>query len=157
LRQDPRVVVVERTNFRFADPEACGAPFAFVSSDVSFISLTKLADQFERFLASDGRLVALIKPQFEAGRNAVSRRGVVRDETVHVEAIEKVIDAFARRGIVAQHLTYSPLAGPEGNVEFFLGAAKKGERSTLHVLSVVRRARAELLERPASSGSNRSE
>ena len=122
LQNDPRVTVVDRTNFRFADLAELGAPFDFITIDVSFISLTKLAEQL-RAAASDGtRLVALIKPQFEAGRDAVGRGGVVREASQHVKAIESVMAGFEAVGLTPVKLTYSPITGPAGNIEFLLGA-----------------------------------
>ena len=159
LRQDPRVAVIERCNFRHAAPDVCGAPFDFITADVSFISLTKLVGQFERFLAGGGRLVLLIKPQFEAGSKAVGRRGVVRDEATQVAAIETVTEAFLRGGLPAQCLTHSPITGPEGNVEFLLGAIKGGDPVRLDASTIVRRARRELVagvpRRPPSDDGTR--
>lgn len=126
LRNDPRVIVVERTNFRHADLAALGAPFDFACADVSFISLAKLADQLRAALAQGGRLIALVKPQFEAGRERVQRGGVVRDPKAHAAAIEEVAGAFARAGFTPIALTFSPVKGPAGNIEFLLGARAGG-------------------------------
>jgi len=125
LRNDPSVRVIERCNFRNADPVELGAPFAFVCADVSFISLAKLAPAFAGVLADEGRLIVLVKPQFEAGRQWVKRGGVVRDDEGRREAIESVISAFAEAGILAEKLTHSPIKGPAGNIEFLLGARFK--------------------------------
>ncbi|MDQ6780410.1 MAG: TlyA family RNA methyltransferase [Candidatus Eremiobacteraeota bacterium] len=122
LRQDSRVRVVERTNFRHADPHALGAPFAFLTVDVSFISVAKLSAQLRAALSVGGRLVALIKPQFEAGRAAVGKGGVVRDHAVQRDAIDAVLQGFAGEQLQPEKLTYSPLKGPAGNIEFLLGA-----------------------------------
>jgi len=130
LQNDPRVTVVDRTNFRHAELEALGAPFDFITIDVSFISLTKLSDQL-RSAASDGtRIIALVKPQFEAGRAAVGRGGVVRDASEHVKAIESVMAAFDRVGLAPAQLTFSPITGPAGNIEFLLGAIATGRNNT---------------------------
>ena len=130
LRQDPRVAVVERTNFRHADAAALGAPFDLVTADVSFISLRTLAARFVASLATNGRLIALVKPQFEAGRRAVGRGGVVRDAGVQTDAINDVIASFTNAGLVVTKLTYSPIKGPAGNIEFLLGAERHAARST---------------------------
>lgn len=130
LRNDPRVTVVERTNFRYAKPSEIGAPFDFICADVSFISLALLSAQFASALKpgvarpatrAPGRIVALIKPQFEAGPEA-NKRGVVRDPAVQAGVIRSVIEAFAANGLISERLTYSPIAGPAGNLEFLLGA-----------------------------------
>lgn len=141
LRQDPRVTVVERCNFRHADLKALGAPFAFACADVSFISLTKLAAQFANALTESGRLIVLVKPQFEAGRQAVKRGGVVRDPSAQAGAIQNVVDAFANVGLRSCKLTYSPMKGPAGNIEFLLGAVCGAlDQSELDVAGVVREA-----------------
>jgi 23S rRNA (cytidine1920-2'-O)/16S rRNA (cytidine1409-2'-O)-methyltransferase len=121
LRQNPNVIVHERTNFRHADLAALGAPFDFVCADVSFISLSKLARKLAQALAPAGKIVVLVKPQFEAGRQAVERGGVVRSHTAQCSAIASVVAAFARAGITCSRLTYSPIKGPAGNIEFLLG------------------------------------
>jgi 23S rRNA (cytidine1920-2'-O)/16S rRNA (cytidine1409-2'-O)-methyltransferase len=152
LRTDARVTVVERTNFRYADLSRLGAPFSFACVDVSFISLTKLAVQFANALAPGGRLIALVKPQFEAGRAAVERGGVVRSERSHEAAITSVIASFEAAGLQCEHLTYSPITGPAGNIEFLVGAVRMSQASVrdrtdrLDVAGVVRRAH-EALER----------
>jgi 23S rRNA (cytidine1920-2'-O)/16S rRNA (cytidine1409-2'-O)-methyltransferase len=122
LRNDPRVHVVERCNFRLADVASLGAPFDFVCADVSFISLAKLAAKFREALRLGGRFIALVKPQFEAGRSAVGKGGVVREKSAHVAAIESVAGALHAAGIEPVSLTYSPLKGPAGNIEFLVGA-----------------------------------
>ena len=135
LQNDSRVRIADRTNFRVADLQSLGPPFDFITIDVSFISLTKLADRL-RAAASDGaRIVALVKPQFEAGRAAVGRGGVVRDASEHVKAIETVITAFDRARLEAARLTFSPITGPAGNIEFLLGACADGGASS-HDLDV---------------------
>lgn len=122
LRKDARVRVLERTNFRHVDPHEIGAPFAFVTIDVSFISVAKLAAQLRAALGAGGRLIALIKPQFEAGRDAVGKGGVVRDQAVQRDTIAAVVERFSLERLQPQQLTYSPLKGPAGNIEFLLGA-----------------------------------
>jgi len=142
LRQDPRVIVVERTNFRHADVGSLGAPFEFACADVSFISLRTLALKFAEALRNAGRFIALVKPQFEAGRSAVERGGVVRDPDAQVRAIADVIVSFATAGLRSVKLTYSPIKGPAGNIEFLLGAERDGrdEPAPLDVAGVVRAA-----------------
>jgi 23S rRNA (cytidine1920-2'-O)/16S rRNA (cytidine1409-2'-O)-methyltransferase len=136
LRTDPRVTVVERHNFRYADVAALGAPFAFVSADVSFISLSKLSVNFAAALAQDGRAIVLIKPQFEAGRAAVGSGGVVRDPNAQAAAIEHVLASFAAAGLAPRLLTHSPVKGPAGNIEFLLGATRDDSLSARVELDV---------------------
>ena len=141
LRNDARVKVLERTNFRTAQLDALGLPFDFGTIDVSFISLTKLAKQLRSALSDDAKLVALVKPQFEAGRAAVGRGGVVRDPSIQVHAVQHVVDAFSEVELFCVALTYSPLKGPAGNIEFLLGAMTLArEREPLDVAGVVQRA-----------------
>lgn len=128
LRSDPRVRIIERCNFRLVEPEAIGAPFTFVCADVSFISLAKLATKFRAITSNEGRLLALVKPQFEAGKNAVGRGGVVREPVVHVATIEAVAEALSAAGFTPMRLTYSPVKGPAGNIEFLLGAVANDGR-----------------------------
>ena len=130
LRTDPRVRVVERCNFREVDPASIGAPFEFASIDVSFISLAKLAARLRESLRPGARVVALVKPQFEAGRSAVGRGGVVRDPATHAAAIDSVGAAFARAGLTPVRLTFSPIVGPAGNIEFLIGAVANGSSET---------------------------
>ncbi len=120
LRQDERVVCMENTNFRYVAPEDIGEPLDFASADVSFISLTKILVPARALLRGAGEMVCLIKPQFEAGREKVGKKGVVRDRAVHEEVIGKVIDFAAGQGFAALHLDYSPIRGPKGNIEYLL-------------------------------------
>jgi len=143
LRTDERVTVVERRNFRYADVQALGAPFDFACADVSFISLAKLGANFAAALRMGGRAIFLIKPQFEAGRAAVGSRGVVRDPAAQAAAIESVMRSFAAVGLTPLLLTYSPVKGPAGNIEFLLGATRDASPSTnvdIDVAGTVRRA-----------------
>ena len=127
LRQDPRVVCMEKTNIRYVTPEDIGEPLDFASVDVSFISLTKVLPAARELLKDDAQMVCLIKPQFEAGREKVGKKGVVRDKNVHLEVIEKVI-AFAReQGFSVLHLEFSPIKGPEGNIEYLVHLKKDGQ------------------------------
>ncbi len=120
LRQDARVVCMEKTNIRYVTPEDIGEPLDFASVDVSFISLTKVLGPAKALLKENAEMVCLIKPQFEAGREKVGKKGVVRDRAVHLEVIEKVL-AFARElGFSVLHLSFSPIKGPEGNIEYLV-------------------------------------
>ena len=127
LRQDERVVCMEKTNIRYVTPEDIEEPVDFSSIDVSFISLTKVLLPVRNLLSQDGQIVCLIKPQFEAGREKVGKKGVVRDPAVHKEVIEKVI-AFAKEQYLQPlALDFSPIKGPEGNIEYLLYLQKKPE------------------------------
>ena len=127
LRNDERVVCMERTNIRYVVPEDIGESPAFVSIDVSFISLTKVLGPVRQLLAEDGEIVCLIKPQFEAGREKVGKKGVVRDPAVHLEVIESVMQYAASIGFELLHLEFSPIKGPEGNIEYLLHLKKQPE------------------------------
>ena len=120
LRQDERVVCMEKTNIRYVKPADIPDRIDFSSIDVSFISLTKVLLPVKNLLTDDGRIVCLIKPQFEAGREKVGKKGVVRDKAVHREVIEKVIEYAASIGFNILNLDYSPIKGPEGNIEYLL-------------------------------------
>ena len=126
LRQDQRVIILERTNARYLTSEQVPEQVDAVTIDVSFISLGLVLPPVVQLLRSGGDVVALIKPQFEAGREQVGKRGVVRDEKVHQAVIQRVIGQAAEQGLMLMGLTYSPITGPEGNIEF-LGRWRKGE------------------------------
>ena len=128
LRQDPRVVCMEKTNIRYVTPEDIGEPVDFSSIDVSFISLTKVLEPIRDYLTEDGEIVALIKPQFEAGKDKVGKKGVVRDKSVHLEVLERFLAHAQNAGFTVQGLTFSPIRGPEGNIEY-LGWLSTGETS----------------------------
>ena len=141
LRNDPRVKVYERCNFRYATAQKLGGPFEFAGVDVSFISLAKIASVLAALLEPGARCVALVKPQFEAGRRWVARGGVVREPQGQIEAIEAAAAAFASKGLRPEKLIYSPLRGRAGNIEFLLGAVKaRRARSTIDAAGVVREA-----------------
>ena len=148
LRNDERVVCMEKTNFRYVVPEDLGEAADFSSIDVSFISLTKVLLPVYHLLKEDGEVVCLIKPQFEAGREKVGKKGVVRDPEVHKEVIEKVISYGQSIGYAALHLEYSPIKGPEGNIEYLLHLKKKvdglPQDATLDVEETVKKAHGEL-------------
>lgn len=120
LREDERVVCMEKTNIRYVTPEDIGDKIAFSSIDVSFISLSKVLGPVKNLLTEDGEVVCLIKPQFEAGREKVGKKGVVREKSVHLEVIEAVISHASQIGFSVFHLEYSPIKGPEGNIEYLL-------------------------------------
>lgn len=124
LRGDERVVCMERTNIRYVTPEDLGQQAAFSSIDVSFISLTLVLPPVKALLEDGGQVVCLIKPQFEAGREKVGKKGVVRDPKVHLEVIEKVIRHGLSIGFDVLNLEYSPIKGPEGNIEYLLHLQK---------------------------------
>ncbi len=126
LRDDPRVTVVERTNFRLAQAGSLGAPFDVVTIDASFISVVTILERARAFLADGAALVALVKPQFEAGRARLGAGGVVRDVAVHREILVEVRDAIAALGLVPVRLCASGLRGPSGNVEFFALVRRDG-------------------------------
>ncbi|MGI6168373.1 MAG: TlyA family RNA methyltransferase [Christensenellales bacterium] len=125
LRSDARVVVMERTNARLLTPDAFDVPLAFVSVDVSFISLKLVLPPISACLDERGEIVALIKPQFEAGRNAVGKNGVVREASVHIGVIGGIVEAVEQMGLIAAGLDFSPIKGPEGNIEFLLHVKKQ--------------------------------
>ena len=120
LRSDERVVNLERQNIRYLTGEQVPDELDFVSVDVSFISLSHVLPVIWRFLAPGGRAVCLIKPQFEAGREKVGKKGVVREKSVHLEVIEMVIAYAVSIGFEVLNLEYSPIKGPEGNIEYLL-------------------------------------
>ena len=127
LRNDPRVVCMEKTNIRYVLPGDIQEPAQFSSIDVSFISLTKVLLPVRNLLTEDGEIVCLIKPQFEAGREKVGKKGVVRDPAVHLEVIEKVIAYASSIALEPRHLSFSPIKGPEGNIEYLLHLKKRPE------------------------------
>lgn len=126
LRNDPRVVNLEKTNVRYITEEVVPERISFVSVDVSFISLTKILEPVKALMAEGGEIVALIKPQFEAGREKVGKKGVVREPETHLEVIENVLSYVREIGFSVLGLTFSPIKGPEGNIEYLL-YAKNGE------------------------------
>lgn len=124
LRQDERVVVMEKTNIRYVKPEDIEELVDFASVDVSFISLSKVLPPLRDLLKDEAEVVCLIKPQFEAGREKVGKKGVVRDKSVHVEVIEKVLGYAEEAGFNVLGLDFSPVKGPEGNIEYLMHIRK---------------------------------
>ncbi|MFU0828846.1 MAG: 16S/23S rRNA (Cytidine-2'-O)-methyltransferase TlyA [Lachnoclostridium sp.] len=125
LRQDERVVSMEKTNIRYLKPEEISDRIDFISIDVAFISLTKVMQPVRELLKDQGQVVCLIKPQFEAGRDKVGKKGVVRDPQVHAEVIEKVIRHVVILGFRILNLDFSPIKGPEGNIDIFITYSKR--------------------------------
>ena len=136
LRQDERVVCMEKTNIRYVQPEDLGEPIDFSSIDVSFISLTKVLLPIRNYLKENGEIVALIKPQFEAGREKVGKKGVVREKSTHIEVIEKVTNYAVSIGFEVAALEFSPIKGPEGNIEYLVHLKKRPEEEARIVESV---------------------
>ena len=118
IRQDPRVVCMERTNIRYVTPEDLGEPLDLSVVDVSFISLKLVLPAIQKLLKPTGQVLCLIKPQFEAGKEKVGKKGVVRDPAVHLEVLEHFTDLARELGFTIRNLTFSPVKGPEGNIEF---------------------------------------
>ena len=118
---------MEKTNIRYVTPEDIGEPVDFSSIDVSFISLTKVLGPIRDYLTEDGEIVALIKPQFEAGREKVGKKGVVREKSTHHEVIEKVTSYAASIGFDIREIEFSPIKGPEGNIEYLVHLKKTQE------------------------------
>lgn len=145
LRNNPRVICLEKTNARYLSPELITETIDFVSIDVSFISLTLILGAVKSVLAPDGEIVCLIKPQFEAGREKVGKKGVVRDPAVHREVIDKITGFSRQEGFSLLGLTYSPVKGPEGNIEYLLYLGNNsGEDAAFDIRSIVSEAHAEL-------------
>ena len=144
LRNDPRVICMEKTNIRYVKPDDIEDRIQFSSIDVSFISLTKVLGPVKELLTDDGEIVCLIKPQFEAGREKVGKHGVVREASVHKEVIDMVMNYAVSINFEVLNLEFSPVKGPEGNIEYLLHLLKhqSGEYSSIPVDSgeIVRKA-----------------
>lgn len=130
LRQDSRVICMEKTNFRYVTKEQIPEAIDFAATDVSFISLTKILPAAKALLKPSSYMVCLIKPQFEAGREKVGKKGVVTDFKVHEEVIEKIESFAASIGFLVAGLDFSPIKGPEGNIEYLLYIQNAGEEPT---------------------------
>lgn len=128
LRTDERVVCMERTNIRYVTPEDIGVPLDFASIDVSFISLKTIMPAVKNLLGDKGEVVALIKPQFEAGREKVGKKGVVRDIEVHLEVVNKIVTFLIENEFNILGLSFSPIKGPEGNREYLVYFTKDKEK-----------------------------
>lgn len=130
LREDKRVVCMEKTNFRYVTKEQIPEEIEFAATDVSFISLTKILPAAKELLKPLAYMVCLIKPQFEAGREKVGKKGVVSDPSVHKEVIKKIQSFAASLGFLVVGLSFSPIKGPEGNIEYLLYIQNAGEKPT---------------------------
>ncbi len=124
LRNDDRVTVFERTNVRHADPSALGAPFDLLVVDVSFISLRKILPNLLALTGEQTDMFTLVKPQFEAGKGRVGKKGVVRDPDIHREVLEDVSAGIIESGLAIGGISWSPIKGPEGNIEFWIWSGK---------------------------------
>ena len=127
LRNDTRVVVMEKTNIRYVKPEDIGESIDFASIDVSFISLSKVLPAAYNLLGERGEIVVLIKPQFEAGREKVGKKGVVREKSTHIEVIQNCFAYAKENGFFVRELEFSPVKGPEGNIEYLYHLVKSGD------------------------------
>jgi len=138
LRTDERVINMERTNFRYIDPEKIDGKLDFASVDVSFISLDKILPVMYNLLKDGAFSVCLIKPQFEAGREKVGKKGVVRDSQTHFDVIKKVTDLAVELKFSIMGLDYSPIKGPEGNIEYLMYLKKsEGESKQFDINALV--------------------
>lgn len=147
LRQDDRVVCMEKTNFRYMTPEDIPDVLDFASVDVSFISQDKILTPAYALLKEQGEMVALIKPQFEAGREKVGKKGVVRDPKVHEEVISRIVRHADEVSFEVLDLSYSPIRGPEGNIEYLIHLRKNPERTVYpDILAVFEKKIKEIVE-----------
>ena len=140
LRQDERVCVMERQNARYLEKEMFDKPVSFASIDVSFISLKLILPALQRVLTPPYTISALIKPQFEAGRERVGKKGVVRDKAVHIDVIGDILGFARESGLVVCGLDFSPIRGPEGNIEYLVCLKDSGYSAELHADQVVENA-----------------
>ena len=144
IRSDPRVVVMERTNIRYVTPDMLEEAPSLCVIDVSFISLKLVLPVVASLLTENGRVANLIKPQFEAGKGKVGKKGVVREPEIHLEVLAKYIENAHDAGFKVRNVTFSPIKGPEGNIEFLGYLAKEGEENIPDLAEVVRQAHEEL-------------
>lgn len=147
LRQDERVVSMERTNIRYVTPEQIGEKIDFASIDVSFISLKLVLPVAKNLLSENGEIVALIKPQFEAGREQVGKKGVVKDKNVHLQVCKNALGYAVDSGFSPLGLSYSPIKGPEGNIEYLMYLKKNGGESKVtdeRILEIIELSHGEL-------------
>lgn len=137
LRTDPRVINMERRNIRYMKPEDVGFLADFASIDVSFISLEKVLPAVKEMLTENGEILCLVKPQFEAGREKVGKHGVVREKETHREVLYKIIHYVTENGMYVKGLSYSPIKGPEGNIEYLLYVSKVQGEADIEALQVL--------------------
>jgi 23S rRNA (cytidine1920-2'-O)/16S rRNA (cytidine1409-2'-O)-methyltransferase len=140
LRNDPRVVLLERTNFRYLEKEKIPETIDFITVDVSFISTTKLMDKIDSFLSTAGSCVFLVKPQFEAGPELVGKKGVVKSPKIHLMVIESIITAITNHNMWVYGITYSPIKGPEGNIEFLLYTGRENKKTVFILEDIINQA-----------------
>lgn len=147
LRNDPRVVVMERTNIRDVKPKEIEDVLDFISIDVSFISLKLVLPIAKTLLKEDGELVALVKPQFEAGKERVGKKGIIRDDKVHRDVLESIFEFSEEIGFGVQDISYSPVTGAKGNIEFliYLKMNKESSINKNFVDTIVKEAHSKLL------------
>jgi len=146
LREDPRVIAIERKNVRYLTLEDIGEKVDLITADLSFISLSKVFSPFYSLLKEDGDLITLIKPQFEVGKKDVGKKGVVRDFYLHVTSIEKVINDARENNFHVCNLTFSPIKGPKGNIEYLSHFRKKPVIGChIQIEDVVRKSHQELV------------
>ena len=143
LRSDPRVRLFERTNIATADLTELGAPFDLVVIDVSFTRVGRLVSTLDALVSGHGHMIALVKPQFELPKS-LCNNGVIVEQELHAQALELVLTCLSKTSLVPQGLTFSPIKGPKGNIEFLLWAQKKGNPATIFISEVVRAAHAQL-------------
>ena len=146
LRQDPRVKCMERTNIRYVTPDMLEEVPSLCVIDVSFISLRLVLPVVFGLLSEDGRVACLIKPQFEAGRGRVGKKGVVREASVHEQVLSGFVEDARAAGFIVQNLTFSPIKGPEGNIEFLGYLAKIGEEQVPDLTALVQEAHEALVQ-----------
>lgn len=144
LRTDDRVVVMERTNIRYVTPDDITAPLDFISIDVSFISLNLVLPVVRRLLKNSGEVVALVKPQFEAGREQVGKKGVVRDPEIHLQVLDRFCKFSEKHGFSLKSLSYSPIKGPEGNIEYLAHLDLSGSSATPDLRELIECSHADL-------------
>ena len=144
LRQDPRVKCMERTNIRYVTPDMLEETPSLCVIDVSFISLKLVLPVVSSLLTEDGHVANLIKPQFEAGKGKVGKKGVVREPEIHLEVLQNYVENAHAAGFKVLNVTFSPIKGPEGNIEFLGYLAKQGEEHIPDLAEVVRQAHEEL-------------
>lgn len=140
LRQDERVCVMERQNARYLEKSMFDRDISFASIDVSFISLRLILPALKKVLTPPNTIAALIKPQFEAGKDKVGKKGVVRDKGVHMEVIQGIVDFALEIGFTVCGLDYSPIKGPEGNIEYLLCLGDSGESTNIDIAKIVNNA-----------------
>lgn len=146
LRNDPRITLIERTNIRYLEPERIGKKADIAVIDLSFISVTKVIENIKNMLTLDADVVILIKPQFEAGKGQVPKGGVVKEKEVHVKVLSDFIMRLKEKEIYLKNLTYSPIAGAKGNIEFLGHFSLKKSKIDLDIVKVVTQARGEHYE-----------